>query len=146
MIKCAVNRLIPFVHVASVEDSQRFYALFGFNTENEMKDAQGQAFWARLRSEAAEIMFARADGPIDSHVQAVLFYMYSPDVAALRRHLLANGLHDGSRFVGAPGPNHGRRVVFDIARPDYMPAGEMRVHDPDGYVILVGQLEPQHAQ
>ena len=28
----------------------------------------------------------------------------------------------------------------DITHPFYMPAGELRVLDPDGYVVLVGRL------
>jgi len=105
-----------------------------------MKDARGCAFWALAESGKAEIMLARADGPIDPEQQAVIFYMYSTDVAGLRRHLLGNGLHDGGRYCGAAGPNDGRRVVFEVAHPDYMQAGEVRVADPDGYCILVGQL------
>ena len=30
--------------------------------------------------------------------------------------------------------------VGDITHPFYMPAGELRVIDPDGYVVLVGRL------
>jgi hypothetical protein len=137
---CAVNRLVPFVHVADVESSLAFYALLGFSPENAMKDARGHTFWALARSGAAEIMLARADGPVDPAQQAVLFYMYTDNVAGLRRHLLANGLHDGGAYSGAKGPNDGRRVVFNVARPHYMPAGELRIADPDEYCILVGQL------
>jgi hypothetical protein len=27
-----------------------------------------------------------------------------------------------------------------MTTPHYMPGGEIRVHDPDGYVLLIGQL------
>jgi len=132
---------VTYVHVADVEVSLTFYALLGFVPQNVMKDVRGRVFWALSQSDKAEIMFARADGPIDSEQQAVLLYMYSADVAALRRHLLASGLHDGGHYHGARGSGGGRRVVFEIARRDYMPGGEMRVHDPDAYCILIGQLE-----
>lgn len=137
---CAVGRLVPFVHVADVEASLKFYALLGFAPQSVLRDAGGRAFWAMARSGGAEIMFARADGPVDPARQAVLFYMYSEKVAELRRHLLAAGLHDGGAFTGAPGPGGGRRVVFGVTQPHYMPAGEIRIADPDGYCILVGQL------
>lgn len=114
--------------------------MLGFAPQSVMKDAHGVASWALARSGGAEIMFARADGPIDAGQQAVIFYMYSTDVAALRGDLLRGGLHDGGAFRGLPGPNGGRRVVFSVAQPHYMQAGEMRVSDPDGYCILVGQL------
>lgn len=137
---CAVNRLVPFVHVADVEASLAFYALLGFLPQNVVKDANGQVFWAQAQSGKGEIMFARASGPIDAEQQAVLFYMYSIDVAGLRRHLLAGGLRDGGVYLGAKGPDDGPRMVFEVARPHYMPGGEVRIADPDGYVILVGQL------
>ncbi len=137
----AVNRLVTFAHVDDVQASLAFYSLLGFQPQRILKDAHGQAFWALAQSGTAEIMFARASGPVDPEQQAVLFYMYSTDVAALRRHLLASGLHDGGAFHGAAGPNDGRRIVFEVARPHYMPGGELRIADPDGYVILVGQLD-----
>jgi hypothetical protein len=137
----SIRNLIPFAHVADVDASLAFYALLGFVCDSVLRDEHGRAFWASAKSERAEIMFARADGPIAPEQQAVLFYMYSQDVAALRAHLISQGLHDGGPFRGQQGPNNGRRVVFAVSRPDYMKAGEVRVADPDGYCILVGQLE-----
>ena len=99
----AVNRLVPFVHVADVDASLDFYALLGFVQNNTLRDPAGRAFWSLAQSGNAEIMFSRASGPIDPAQQAVLFYMYSTDVAALRRHLLANGLHDGGAYRGQAG-------------------------------------------
>lgn len=136
----AVHRLVPFAHVGEVDASIAFYALFGFEVQSVLRDPQGRAFWAMLKSGGAEIMFAKSSGPIDAGQQAVLFYMYSDDVAKLRTHLLASGLADGGPFLGQAGPNGGRRVVFAISRPHHMPDGEIRVADPDGYCILVGQL------
>lgn len=136
----AVHRMVAFVHVADVDASLAFYEALGFVPVHTMRDPAGRAFWAMAQSAAAEIMLARASGPIDPTQQAVLFYMYSADVRALRRHLLARGLHDGGVFTGQPGPNGGRRVVFEVVARDHMPSGEMRVSDPDGYCILVGQL------
>ncbi len=138
---CAVSRTVAYVHVSDVDASLAFYSLLGYVPEKTLKDEHGRAFWSLVRSGTAEIMFARASGAIDAGQQAVLFYMYSADVAGLRSHLLAGGLHDGGIYRGMAGPNGGRREVFEIARPDYMPAGEMRIADPDGYIILVGQLK-----
>lgn len=137
---CAVNRLVPFVHVADVGASLEFYSLLGFAAGHVLRGGDGRAFWAMSHSDKAEIMFAQADGPVDPAMQAVLFYMYSADVRGLRRELLERGLHDGGVFDGKAGPNGGRRVVFEVSTPHYMPAGELRIADPDGYCILVGQL------
>ncbi len=136
---CAVTNLITFAHVADVEQSLAFYALLGFTPSSVMRHAN-RTFWASAASGRGEIMFAQADGDPVPEAQAVLFYMYSEDVAALRAHLLSAGLHDGGVYCGQAGPNNGRRVVFEVAQPHYMPDGEIRVADPDGYCILVGQL------
>jgi hypothetical protein len=34
--------------------------------------------------------------------------------------------------------------VGDFQHPFYMPAGEFRAIDPDGYVLLVGQLDDEN--
>ncbi len=67
-------------------------------------------------------MFARASDPVIASQQAVLFYLYSADLTALRAHLLGKSVK-----------------VSLISYPDYMPKGEIRVEDPDGYVLLIGQ-------
>jgi predicted enzyme related to lactoylglutathione lyase len=95
-------------------------------------------------------MLTRASGPVDPAQQAVLFYMYADDVRGLRNHLLASGLVDAGRVPGErkmgdqDKPIPAGAAVFDIIHPFYMTEGEVRVHDPDGYVILVGQAERRH--
>ncbi len=141
MPDAAINRLVPFAHVADVAASIAFYERLGLAAAEVMKDPSGTPFWALARSGRAEIMFARASAPIDHAEQAVLFYMYSDDVRELRRSLIAAGISDGGEYRGGHGPNSGRSAVFAVVPRDHMPAGELRIHDPDGYVILVGQLD-----
>jgi diadenosine tetraphosphate (Ap4A) HIT family hydrolase len=132
-----VHTLIPMAHVADVEASLAFYGHLGFAPVNVLRDAHAAMRWAMLRSGDAAIMLARASGPIDAEQQAVLLYMYTHNVAALREALLNAGIADvtAGAHTQARGPK-----IFPITHPDYMPAGEMRLIDPDGYVILVGQL------
>jgi hypothetical protein len=95
---------------------------------------------------AARIMFARATAKVDAHQQAVLFYMYTNDVQALRRHLLGLGYRDAGPPPDQPGATVGNlpapptAAVFQIVPRFYMPRGELRVHDPDGYCLLIGEL------
>jgi len=51
---------------------------------------------------------------------AVLFYLYTPDVAGLREALLESGVEAGP-----------------LAHPFFSPKGEFRIVDPDGYVLMV---------
>lgn len=137
----AVTTLEPLVHVADVEASLAFYSLLGFQRRGDLKGPEGRTHWASAASSLAGIMFAQADPDPIPEQQAVLFYMWSDDIAGLRKHLLASGVHDAGAFCGMPGPHHGRRVVFNITHPDYAPGGELRLHDPDGYCILIGQRD-----
>ena len=148
LASCAVHRLIPMVHVGDVERSLAFYALLGLAREDSLKDERGRTCWGSAASAdrsgvagKAEVMFAQADPDPVPEQQAILLYLYSPDVVTLRSHLLTSGLHDGGRYTGCVGPNNGRSVVFAVARPDYMQTGELRVADPDGYCLLIGQLK-----
>lgn len=54
----------------------------------------------------------------------MLVYLYAPDVAAYRAELI-------TRVV----------TVSLITHPPYMPEGEFRIDDPDGYCLLVGQSD-----
>lgn len=138
MPRPAVHRLVPMAHVADVERSVRFYELLGFKVGNRMQEG-GRTNWASVESDAASLMLAVASDPVKPEQQAILFYLYCPDVSAMRAHLLASGVSDGGKFCGGPGPNGGRSVVFEATYPDYMPKGELRVADPDGYCLLIGQ-------
>lgn len=135
-----VTRSVPYIHVPDLERSLNFYAKLGFTPDTVLRRPDGRPFWASTKAGTAELFFAQADAPVVPEVQAVLFYMYSDDVASLRDHLLSCGLHDGGSYCGQAGPNNGREVVFEVQHPDYMKDGEIRVADPDGYCVLVGQL------
>src|ERR1700722_12253814 len=71
--------------------------------------------WVHLSCDQAGLMLARASDPVIAGQQAVLFYLYSPDLIALRVHLLAKGVK-----------------VSPITYSDYMPKGEIRAEDPNG--------------
>src|SRR6266542_113317 len=85
-----VTGLIPMAHAVSVQRSVDFYKLFGMEVVGSLRDPHGALQWVHLSSDRAHVMFARASGAIDAEQQAVLFYLYSPDLLALRDHLLAN--------------------------------------------------------
>ena len=110
----------PALHVKDIARSIHFYSLLGF----ELVDFEGDRAhpgWARMHCEGGAIMFLCAEGPVDRYKQGIFLYLYTPDLAALRAHLLTNGVK-----------------VSEINRPPYMPSGEISVPDPDGYGIFIG--------
>jgi predicted enzyme related to lactoylglutathione lyase len=120
-----VSELIPFVHVEDVERSIAFYYHLGFTVTSIYK-YRGQPVWAALRSEGAELMVSTDGDSIDPADQGVLFYLYSRNLAALREQLLTAGIDAGKILDGTPAPRE-----------------QMRVTDPDGYVLMVAQIEAE---
>jgi hypothetical protein len=107
------------LRVAEIEQSIRFYELLGFATVD--TDRAKPLGWARMHCEGGALMFVRAEEPVDAIARTELLYMYTPDLITLREQLLSNGVE-----------------VPAIEYPEYMPSGEIRVEDPDRYIILVG--------
>ena len=114
----------PLLHVAEIERSIRFYQLLGFVVID--TDRCTPLGWARLHCNGGEIMFLRAEQPIDPEVQGFLFYLYTPELPALREHLAVSG-------VAAP----------PIQYPGYLPSGTMSLSDPDGYRLELAQWSRQ---
>jgi hypothetical protein len=109
-------------HVADVQLSVDFYKLLAMEVRGSLRNSAGNLQWVHVACEQADLMLTRASEPVVASQQAVLFYLYSPNLVALRDHLLAAGVK-----------------VSPITYPEYMPKGEIRIEDPDGYVLLIGQ-------
>lgn len=120
-----VSNLTPFVHVADVDRSVGFYALLGFEVRATFKP-RGSLVWAYLETEQAQLMLALADQRINQAEQAILLYLYAHDLAGLRAHLIDHGVLAGKIVDGSPGPRE-----------------EMRVSDPDGYVLMIAQIDDE---
>jgi hypothetical protein len=118
-----IRDLVPFVQVADVGRAVAFYRLLGLEVRHTY-EPEGRLVWASLVHESAAVMLAQAEAPIDPRAQGVLFYLYTRDLAALRDHLVAHGVTPGDIVDGSPGPTR-----------------EMRVTDPDGYCLMVAQLD-----
>ena len=123
-----ISGLVPMLHVADIERSVTFYRMLGFEIGNFVPPS-GPMHWAWLYAPKAaswkrgpNLMLTRSECTIDAHAQEVLFYLYATDLGSLRRTLLAAGVSAG-----------------EISHPDYLPDGEFRVEDPDGYTLMIAQ-------
>jgi predicted enzyme related to lactoylglutathione lyase len=118
-----VTDLVPFVHVAEVDRSVAYYERLGFVMEHEFAP-DGRRIWAFLERGDARLMVAEADERVDPHAQAVLFYLYTRDLDTLRGRLVDAGVAAGEITTGGPGPDR-----------------QMALDDPDGYRLLVAEIE-----
>lgn len=124
----SISGLVPMIHVEDVERSAKFYGLLGFAIGNHVPPA-GPKEWAWLYSVNADdwkrgpnLMVTQSSHAINADSQEVLFYLYARDLKAVRDVLLANGIAAG-----------------EIGYPEYLPDGEFRVADPDGYTLMIAQ-------
>ena len=123
-----ISGLVGMIHVTDVERSAGFYRLLGFEIGNRVPRT-GPMHWAWLYAPLApdwrrgpNLMLSRSDCAIDAGAQAILFYLYATDLKSLRDHLLAAGIQAG-----------------EISYPEYLPDGEFKVQDPDGYTLMIAQ-------
>jgi catechol 2,3-dioxygenase-like lactoylglutathione lyase family enzyme len=126
-----IGALVPMIHVRDIERSVPFYRLLGFEIGNSVP-REGPTTWVWLYAPGApdwkrgpNLMLTQSSRAIDAAAQDVLFYLYAADLTTLRERLLAAGL--------APG---------EIAYPEYLPAGEFCLADPDGYTLMIAQSAP----
>ena len=113
--------LVPMMYVKSVPRSVEFYTRLGFVARHiHHPEGVPEPVWAWVQCNAAQLMLTQASAPVKAEEQAVLFYLYVPDVAAFRDELRGKDLEPG-----------------EIQYPFYAPHGEFRVTDPDGYALMI---------
>ncbi len=120
-----VSDLVPFAHAADIDASVAFYQRLGFEVRDTYRTGE-RLNWAFLQAGQARLMLEHADAPIAAREQAVLFYLYARDLVGLRERLLQAGADAGEIRDGTPGPKL-----------------EMRLEDPDGYILMIAQIEDE---
>jgi catechol 2,3-dioxygenase-like lactoylglutathione lyase family enzyme len=119
----AVSDLVPFAHVADVDRSVAFYERLGFEAADAVVQ-EDRRVWAFLERGDARLMVAEADEAVDPGAQAVLFFLYTRDLDGLRARLVSDGVAAGAITTGNLGPDR-----------------QMEVVDPDGYALMVAEIE-----
>jgi catechol 2,3-dioxygenase-like lactoylglutathione lyase family enzyme len=124
-----ISGLVPMIQVADVERSAAFYRRLGFEVGNYVPRGGGPMGWAWLYAPGAadwkrgpNLMLTCNEEAVVPAAQGVLFYLYATDLKALREALLAQRIAAG-----------------EISYPEYLPNGEFKVEDPDGYVLMIAQ-------
>ena len=123
-----ISGLVPMIHVADVERSAEFYRKLGFEIGN-FVPREGKMHWAWLYAPKApdwkrgpNLMLTRGAPGVSAGAKSALFYLYANDLKKLRDELLTKGVK-----------------ASEISYPDYLPKGECRVDDPDGYCLMIAQ-------
>lgn len=125
-----ITGLVPMIRVANVERSVEYYRLLGFEIGNYVPREAPPMHWAWLYQPqapnwktGANLMLVRGETKSDTDPEMhVVLYLYAADLPALRQQLLAAGVNAG-----------------EVSYPEYLPHGEFKSLDPDGYTVMIAQ-------
>ena len=126
-----VTSIVAMIRVADVMKSAKFYRNLGFEIGNAVPRECPPFHWAWLYQPKAPnwktganlmLVSGEVPGTIETKARTVLFYLYARDLKSLREKLLAEGFS-----------------ASEISYPEYLPKGEFRLQDPDGYTLMIAQ-------
>ena len=126
-----VSSIVAMIRVADVMNSAKFYRNLGFEIGNAVPRECPPFHWAWLYQPKAPnwktganlmLVSGEVPGTAESRAKTVLFYLYARDLKSLREKLLGEGISAG-----------------EISYPEYLPEGEFRLQDLDGYTLMIAQ-------
>ncbi|MGE5827978.1 MAG: VOC family protein [Micromonosporaceae bacterium] len=112
---------VPVVYATDIERSVDFYQLLGFALQARGHDNEWR--WAYLKCGDTGILLAAGGSVWTADPGPVLLYLRVTDADEVQRVLAA---------AGVPSEH--------LGYPDHAPGGELRVLDPDGHGLMVGQV------
>jgi catechol 2,3-dioxygenase-like lactoylglutathione lyase family enzyme len=114
--------MVAVTYVKDIDVSQAFYGLLGFQ-----EHSRGQAAtsaWSSLRHGDHQLLLASTKPQLTIPSLPLLFYFFFEDVAEVVSNLKAADV-----------------AVDHMGFPAHAPGGELRLADPDGNTVLIGQRE-----
>lgn len=123
----AVESMIASAYVRDIDVSRAFYELLGFRVHSSGK-AETSA-WSALQQGRHFVLLASTRPPLDIPRLPLLFYFYYDDLDVLVGMLRAAGVR-----------------AVPTGHPPHALGGEVRLADPDGNTLLLGQREPSPSQ
>jgi predicted enzyme related to lactoylglutathione lyase len=115
-----VQAAVPVVYVRNIDSGRAFYTLFGY--AEAQSGGETDASWSYLQCGEHTLLLACVQPPLIQAELPLLIYLYVTDLAAVQARLEEAG--------------HSYEMA---GYPDHAPGGEIRIHDPDGNVVSVGQ-------
>jgi catechol 2,3-dioxygenase-like lactoylglutathione lyase family enzyme len=117
-----VRSMVAAAYVKDIDASRAFYGLLGFREHSSGK-AEISA-WSVMQHEGVSVLLASTGPTLDIPALPLLFYFFYDDIEAVV------GVLEGA---GVP--------VVRTGHPPHAFGGEVKVLDPDGNTVLLGQRE-----
>lgn len=119
--------MVAATYVRDIDASRAFYELLGFR-EHSAGQAATSA-WSTLHNGTSQLLLGSTKPQLDIPALPLLFYFFFEDVEEIVRNLQAAG--EAAEHMGFPVHACG---------------GELRLTDPDGNTVLIGQRERSASQ
>lgn len=123
----AVESMVAVTYVRDIDTSRAFYELLGFHEQSAGKAATSA--WAALHHNGHSVLLASTGPRLDVPRLPLLFYFFFDDLDALTGVLGGAGVE-----------------VSPMGHPPHALGGEVKVLDPDGNTVLLGQRERSASQ
>jgi catechol 2,3-dioxygenase-like lactoylglutathione lyase family enzyme len=114
--------MVAVTYVRDIDASRAFYGLLGFREQSAGHAATSA--WSYLEQNSLSVLLASTSPPLELPPLPLLFYFFCDDLASVVALLTAAGIE-----------------VARTGRPPHALGGEVKVLDPDGNTVLVGQRE-----
>ncbi len=119
--------MVAVTYVRDIESARAFYELLGFR-EQSAGSADASA-WSSLHHNGHFVLLASTRPPLELPQLPLLFYFFFDDLDAVTGALEAANVE-----------------VARVGRPPHALGGEVKVVDPDGNTVLLGQRERSASQ
>jgi catechol 2,3-dioxygenase-like lactoylglutathione lyase family enzyme len=119
--------MVAATYVRDIDTSRAFYELLGFREHYAGRAATSA--WSSLRNDRHRVLLASTRPPLDMPPLPLLFYFFFDDLETVVGVLDAAGVQ-----------------TLRVGHPMHARGGEVKVLDPDGNTVLLGQPERSAAQ
>jgi predicted enzyme related to lactoylglutathione lyase len=117
-----VQSMIAVTYVRDIDSARAFYELLGFREQ--LAGRAETSAWSALHQGDLSVLLAYTRPPLEIAPLPLMFYFFCHDLDAIVAGLGAAGVE-----------------VTRTGHPPHAPGGEVKVLDPDGNTILIGQQE-----
>ena len=123
----AVQSIVTATYVRDIDTSRAFYELLGFREQS--AGSAATSAWSSLHHDELSVLLTVDHAAAGHPATAAAVYFFYNDVDAVVRALSTAGVQ-----------------VTHTGHPPHALGGEVKVLDPDGNTVLLGQREPSASQ